>query len=43
MGTKVACGEGGCGACTVLLSKIPTVRKTVEGIEVGLPKLVQVS
>jgi aerobic-type carbon monoxide dehydrogenase small subunit (CoxS/CutS family) len=38
-GTKVACGEGHCGACTVLLDGIPTLScitlaHTVDGREV---------
>ncbi|CAM6091193.1 unnamed protein product [Calypogeia fissa] len=34
-GTKFACGEGGCGACTVLLSKYDPTTKRVEELTIN--------
>ncbi|KAI3925009.1 hypothetical protein MKW92_020263 [Papaver armeniacum] len=34
-GTKLSCGEGGCGACVVLLSKYDPVREKVEDFTVS--------
>ncbi|RZC94031.1 hypothetical protein C5167_016725 [Papaver somniferum] len=34
-GTKLSCGEGGCGACVVLLSKYDPVHKKVEDFTVS--------
>ncbi|RWR85432.1 Aldehyde oxidase/xanthine dehydrogenase [Cinnamomum micranthum f. kanehirae] len=34
-GAKLGCGEGGCGACVVLLSKYDPLREQVEGFSVS--------
>lgn len=32
-GTKLGCGEGGCGACTVMVSRYNAATKTVEYVK----------
>ena len=34
-GAKIACGEGGCGACTVMLSRLDRGRTTVEHVAIN--------
>ncbi|MCP4214438.1 MAG: molybdopterin-dependent oxidoreductase [bacterium] len=33
-GTRIGCGEGGCGSCTVMLSRYNTARDTVEHLAI---------
>jgi xanthine dehydrogenase/oxidase len=34
-GSKLGCGEGGCGACTVMVSRYNVITKRVEYVPIG--------